>query len=225
MRNMFVGACAAVSAGLGFAQAAILDFTADVLSEAEGRVRTATVDDTLFTITGRPQPVNNDELYDGGDQAFCSTLACERDGLGMKDDEFTGGQRPRERAAIESEGITVERIFLLDLFKGKRARQGAESVQIRFFTEESGNQPAETIVFVATDVKADNNAGFYAIDVGLSNVVRMVFRARTRSGADDRTSDFALAGIEYTSMPIPGAALFFGTALVAAAAARRKRAA
>ncbi|MEO1658848.1 MAG: hypothetical protein AAFR65_14135 [Pseudomonadota bacterium] len=225
MKNFVLGACAAMAASFGAANAAVLDFTADVLSSAIGDVRTATVDNVLFTITGQPKAVNNSQRYDGGDQAFCDFLACERDGLGMKNDEFTGGEKPRERATIESEAIRVERIFLLDLFKSNNPDKGAESVQIRLYTADNLDSAAQTIVFDATDVKADNNAGYYALDVGLSNVVKMTFRARTRSGTDDRDSDFALAGVEFSEMPVPGAALFFGTAFLAGAAARRKRAA
>ncbi|MEO1043242.1 MAG: hypothetical protein AAFX52_13230 [Pseudomonadota bacterium] len=230
MKNVLIGSLAAIATSISAAQAAsILDFTADILSPVSGNNRTATEDGVLFTITGKPQAVNNSQSFDGGTQDFCQSqggdLACVRDGLGIKDDELTATPRPdNERATIKSKAIDVHRIFLLDLFKSNDPKLGAEQARIDLYTADDPSTVAMTIRVTADETKSQNNAGFYAIDVGLPDVVKMVFRANQRSGTDDKNSDFAVAGVEFSEMPVPGAALLFGTALFAGAAARRKRA-
>ncbi|MEM6914209.1 MAG: hypothetical protein AAF511_09550 [Pseudomonadota bacterium] len=231
MKKALIGSLAAIATTFGAAQAAsILDFTADILSPVAGKSRTATEDGVLFTITGKPQAVNNSQRFDGGTQDFCQSeggdLACLRDGLGIKDDELTATPRPdNERATITSEAINVNRLFLLDLFKSNDPKLGAEQARIDLYTADDPTTAAMTIRVTADETKSENNAGYYAVDVGLKGVVKIVFRANQRSGTDDKNSDFSVAAVEFSEMPVPGAAIFFGSALLAGAAARRKRAA
>jgi hypothetical protein len=169
-----------------------------------------------------PMNLNNTQTFDGGGGAgaygFCAAaggpLACQRDGFGVAaDDEVSiSGQEPLEvRFATP---VTLARFHFLDLFTGEpgTADPASETAAWRF----GGTSTIYTLQGTSSHFGTGLSAGYANIAVANSGVTSVIFHATKPSN-----SDFALAAIEV--VPLPAAALLFGTALAGLGWIRRRR--
>lgn len=174
------------------AQAAYIDFTDRSWQTAinAGSGTTATIDNvTLAASTGYL-------TFNAYDNAGCiagqpdNGLACFGDGIGIRDDEITQGGFQQITVSFK-EAVNITNIFLLDLF--------------------SNEKTGEIAVINGTQYSGDNllPGGFYATGFTGEGITSLVF-----SGNLDSFSDYAVAAIEVSTVPLPGAFVLFGSALL-----------
>lgn len=194
------------------AQATLIDFTDQSWQIAiSGSSTTATVDNVSLTAIGGALTFN------AWDKAGCEAgqslhgLACDGDGIGInsrygRDDQINGS----------SEGIKVSfanpvniiEVYLLDLYS------------FEFFRWSW----SETAVIDGIQYRTDGNnyytGGFAEIDYSGQGITSLLF-----SGTNYWFNDYALAGIkvEVSPVPIPGAAILFGSALLGFFGFKRRR--
>lgn len=187
------------------AQATLIDFTDSSWATAinSGSNATATIGNvTLSANTGYL-------TFNAGDNAGCiagkptNGLACDGDGIGIYNDEISQGGSQQVSLNF-SEVVNISNIFLLDLFS----------------TEQTG----EIAIIDGNEYYGDNllAGGFYAAGFTGQNITSIIF-----SGNLDSFSDYAIAGIEISPVPLPGAVVLFGTAILGffGVSASRRRAA
>jgi len=139
-------------------------------------------------------------------------LACLGDGIGIRNDEISG----YEELLIEfAEAVDVTKIYLLDLF-------GAEKTGEKALIINSNN--IDKIVTGTVDSNGNSNpGGFFSVEYsviegqGLTSILL--------KGYKDCFSDYALAGLEIapSAVPVPGAAILFGSALLGLFGFKRRR--
>lgn len=158
-------------------------------------------------------------------------LVCQSDGVGIGDDEITRS-RNESITMTFSQAIDLVEIYFLDLFK-KNAQSVADGDIETAVTElwtRDGNGGFTQQAILMTDAVTHNGIGFAAETLAnLTRVDRLVFRAG--NGADDSSSDFALAGLQFVpssdfnAVPVPGALPLFLAGGMGFAALRRRRSA
>lgn len=186
------------------AQATLIDFTDQSWKDAIGSGKTsATVGNVTLTSTSGYLNFNGNSSERTGCQAGQpdNGLACLGDGIGISDDEIT--QRTSESITISfANSVNVDNIFLLDLFG----------------TEGTG----ETAVIDGNlyHNALDNAAmgGFFATGYTAEGITSILL-----TGYKDCFSDYALASIEVSAVPLPGAAILFGSALLGFFGFKRRR--
>jgi len=143
-----------------------------------------------------------------GDQGGCSAgipshgLSCAGDGIGVNNDGIS--QSGSHFSAYYDQTITIDfaqavninNLFLLDLFGSE------ETGEIAIINGDAYQAPVGNLGI---------HGGFYATGFGAWGISSIVL-----SGNTDHFSDYALAAIdvELSPVPLPGAFLLFGTALL-----------
>lgn len=184
------------------ANAASVDFTSNVWSGVAGL--TTTIGDVKLTSSGGNLSFNGSS----GERAGCISagagLACEGDGIGISNDEITQGGSEVLTVEFLGGSVNVTRLVLLDLFAKERT---GEIAVINGVDYKSANGPDNSTMggYFLTGFKAD----------GISTI--------TLTGNDDSFSDYALARIEYSPVPLPAAAWLFASALVGFGLMSKKR--
>ena len=174
------------------AQATLIDFTDDSWLTAinAGGGTTATIGNATLT-------ANTGYLtFNANDNAGCiagqpiNGLTCDGDGIGIYNDEISEGGSQQVTVSF-NEAVNISNIFLLDLF--------------------SSEQTGEIAIIDGIEYFGDNllAGGFYATGYTGQGITSLTF-----SGNLDSFSDYAVAGIEVSAVPLPGAVVLFGTALL-----------
>ena len=196
------------------ANATLVDFTDNDWKAAigTGNVTTATVGDVTLNSTGGYLNFNGSSSEINGCLSAGSTgLACDGDGIGIRqwnnDDEISYG----ETLTISFlEAIDISKIYLLDLFLNDNGVTGRTEIAV---ISTNGNKTN----LVAT---TDSNGGFFSADYIVKDITSIVL-----SGYKNCFSDYALAAVdvEVSAVPIPGAAILFGSALLGFFGFKRRR--
>ncbi|MDH5369081.1 MAG: hypothetical protein OEW99_03595 [Gammaproteobacteria bacterium] len=188
------------------AQATLVDFTDSSWQTAisVGSGNTATIGNITLTSTGGNLSFNGSS----SEQAGCiagqpgNGLTCDGDGIGIQNDEIT--QYSNQSITIDfATAVNVSNIFLLDLFGTERTGEIAVI---------NGDNSYQALI--------DNSGigGFYATGYSAAGISSIIL-----SGNLDSFSDYALAAIEVSPVPIPGAAILFGSALLGFFGFKRRR--
>lgn len=201
------------------AQAVSVDFTGqdwkDAISSSSDPT-TATVGNVTLSTNYYTHVLNfnggSSEQYGCNAGSAIHDLACLGDGIGIRNDEISGS----EQLLIEfAEAVDVAKIYLLDLFGAERT--GEQAIII------NSNDVNKTVKG-AIDSKGNSIAGgFFTVDYtiqegrGLTSILL--------KGYKDCFSDFSLAGLEIapSPVPVPGAAILFGSALLGFFGFKRRR--
>lgn len=177
-------------------RAALIDFTDGSWNTAiaAGGGTSATIGNVTLTAAGGNLTFNGSSA----ERAGCAAgqpgngLTCDGDGIGIRDDEITqGGAQSITISFLDP--VTVSNIFLLDLFDSEG------SGEIAVIDGQAYSDPA---------FNTDNPGGFFATGFSGQNLTSIVL-----TGNLDCFSDYALAAIEISPVPLPGAMLLFGSAL------------
>jgi len=188
------------------ANAALIDFT-----DASWGAAIAAGDGTSATLGNITLTAGGDNAhltFNGtGDQGGCQAgqsshgLACAGDGIGVNNDEITqsGSSFTSSDQSITisfAEAVDVNDLFVLDLFGSERTGEIAII---------DGNPYAAPVGNLGIP------GGFYATGYSELGILSVVL-----SGNTDWFSDYALAAIdvEVSPVPLPGAMLLFGSALL-----------
>ena len=187
-------------------QAVTIDFTNQAWKDAIGMGNTeAIVDGIKLSSTGGNLTLlgsGTDFEITGCNNAGAG-LACTGDGIGISNDEISEGGVQQLTLSFLNGPVNVENIFLLDLF-GLEGTGETAIINGGIFHNTSDNQAL---------------GGYY--ETGFSdNLVSTI----TFLSPDDGFSDYALAKIEISPVPIPGAAILFGSALLGFFGFKRRRA-
>jgi hypothetical protein len=217
-------------------QAVIVDFTSEAWGGISGT--SYTVDGVTLSIVGAGQ--GDTMTFNAGDTATgCGNggasviseiksnteLSCIGDGIGINDDEITQGGS--ERAFGQSlevsfhDGtqaktpvkVNVSSIDLLDLFLDEKTGERARIEWI-----------GGTYDTPASEVVSFSKGGYREVNfpVGAGNLIMAGITSFTLTGFNDHFSDFSLARIDYSVVPIPAAFWMFGTALIGFVAFSRR---
>lgn len=203
------------------AMALLLDFT-DFSTTSTG-----TIDGVGFTLMPSTGTLNLSERYDGILGAGCgvdvSELACERDGVGINNDEISGLSTSMGQilTVLFDEEVFISSVFLLDLYKSNR---GTERARIS----------VDAATAVTVDATESSGQGGFAEAVINSVGTRIEFTAfKGLSIQDDRSNDFAFAAIGVSAIdkgpdgtsniPSPATLLLLGGGLIGMNVAFRRR--
>ena len=172
--------------------ATLIDFTDSSWQTAinTGSSNTATIGDITLTAN-----IGN-LTFNAGDNGGClagqptNGLTCDGDGIGIYNDEITEGGNQIITVDF-AQAVNISNIFLLDLF--------------------ASEQTGEIAIINGEQYSGDNllAGGFYATGFTGQGITQLIF-----SGNYDLFSDYAVAGIEVAAVPLPGAVVLFGTALL-----------
>ncbi|GMR16443.1 MAG: hypothetical protein BMS9Abin31_0778 [Gammaproteobacteria bacterium] len=192
------------------AQAMLIDFT-DKSWEAAinaGTGTSATIGNVTLTANTGSLTFNRNDSGGCKNGQPTNGLQCDGDGIGINNDEITQGGSQQITVSF-SEAVNINNILLLDLFANETGyeldwskRTGEIAVIDGLFY--SGPNPLA--------------GGYYATGITGQGITSIVF-----SGYLDRFSDYALAGIDISPVPIPGAAILFGSALLGFFGFKRRR--
>ncbi len=186
--------------------ATLIDFTDQSWKDAldGNNLTSVTVDNVTLSSTGGYLTFNSGSSERAGCQAGQpdNELMCLGDGIGVgssNPDEINQGGAQTITVSF-NEAVDVSDILLLDLFS----------------TEQTG----ERAIINGNQYFGDNllAGGFYATGFTGQNIFSLVF-----SGNLDSFSDYALAGINISPVPLPGAAILFGSALLGFFGFKRRR--
>jgi len=217
-KPLLQGVCAlslALSGTLALASTVSLDFT-DSANFAGGTINGYDVvlsaqNGSLTTNVGDR---GGCEAGDSNGGTNLHNLACDGDGLGVNNDEISYGSDSSQqsiRVTIDLFGKTrVESVEFLDLFQNEGGAGVHETAQMRI----NGG--------AITDIVAEGNIGGYLLytlgqDFDGASIVFEFFTSVVRQ------SDFAVARINLSEVPIPGALLLFGSGILGLGFFRRKR--
>jgi len=188
------------------AQAVLIDFTDKSWNIVDGNTTSTMFIDTIGDVT--LSSTGGYMTFNAGDRAGCvngqsvSGLTCDGDGIGVwNDDEIHQGGNQTITVNFEN-AVNISDILLLDLFS----------------TEQTGE-----IAIIDGDAYFGANltaGGFYATGFTGEGITSLIF-----SGNLDSFSDYALAAIdvEISPVPLPGAAILFGSALLGFFGFKRRR--
>ena len=161
----------------------------------------------------------------GGDAQGCVSasgstgLVCDGDGIGIGNDEITEGGNQILTVTFDNGPVNVHAIHLLDLFSPATESTG----EIAVIKWNSGLNEYEAHAIVGPF----NGGGYWEVNEGPSVYDGELLMAGITSftlegSADDGFSDYALARIEYSAVPIPAPFWLFGTALIGFVAMSRR---
>ena len=216
IKTLIIGAIFVVP--VSAAQAVVIDFTSNAWSGANGTSNHTVGGVTLSS--GDDKMTFNEGV---GEIAGCNaagsgstSLACNGDGIGITNDEITEGGNQTLTVAFDEDligPVNIKAIHLLDLFADER---GGETAVISW--------GSETINPKASG--SHNPGGYWEVNFPYDNNGNLLIMAGigsfTLTGFGDHFSDYALARIEFSAVPIPAAFWMFGTALIGFVAMSRR---
>ena len=212
-------------------QAVVVDFTSNDWSGVDGFNNFDGPGIITLSSVGGNMTFNSSDgatgCGSGGDPDIESQtlLDCTGDGIGIapvgsSDDEITqGGKESLKVSFVDGSGdsvtVNVHAIDLLDLF----ARE--ESGEKAIITWATGSYEAH-----ADSLTPYNRGGYWEINEGASEynsgLTMAGITSFTLTGFGDHFSDYALARINYSVVPVPAAFWMFGTALIGFVAMSRR---
>ncbi len=225
MNNFKTWAFAGILAASASAQATLIDFT-DTDQWAGGVVatpETQTYGNLSVTVT------TNTGYYYSAERCSVSFLACDNDGLGIKDDEITysgGNMFSGELLTVTfSEAVDLEWIGFLDLFVEDGSPESAQLIA----SYEDGSKAGTA--WESTETQAENQWGWLMADTdndlnldatfSLDGITKLEFFAGTEVYQSAANSDFALAAIK-VEVPEPATLGLLGFGVLALLGARRR---
>lgn len=183
------------------AQATLIDFTDQSWEAAisAGSGTTATLGNV--TLTAKSGSLTFNRSDNGGCVAGrpANGLTCDGDGIGINNDEITQGGSQQITISFQ-QAVDITDIFLLDLFSSERTGE----IAIIDGAQYSGSNLLA--------------GGFFETGFNGLGITSIVF-----SGNLDSFSDYAVAAIEVSAVPLPGAAILFGSALLGFFGFKRRR--
>lgn len=192
------------------AQATLIDFTGADWEQAivNGGGATATIGNITLTADNGSLTFNRNDS--GGCKAGQPTngLICDGDGIGINNDEITQGGSQQITLTFDK-AVNITNIILLDLFSAERG------YDVNGDPTTGEIAIIEGIQYFGPNLLA---GGYYATGFSGQAITSIVF-----SGNLDSFSDYALAAIEVSAVPIPGAAILFGSALLGFFGFKRRR--
>lgn len=189
----FIGALAFSCMFVSNSGAETLDFTKNPFVGSSGSFA-----GTIYTITAIGGSLSWGQNEDGGS---CFGLACQKDGLGVDDDEISIGD---ERIRIQFDDfITISGFAFLDLFTSTNGNMHERAV-----VEYDGG----STFFDSLDDETPNGDSGFRMVTGLNIFTNFLVFSAGGLNDDVGVDDYALAAI-VSPVPIPPALLMFGAAL------------
>lgn len=199
------------------AHATLIDFTKSTdWASAQGQFSYSNVINSIGVTISSGSTASGEFLtFNARDNGGCiggsakTYLKCDGDGMGIIDDEIQINGTQKVIVDFDS-AVNISNIFLLDLFINDNGNKGNNEKAVMTIDGVEYNFDAEST----------SNGGFLNTGFALLNVSQIVF-----SGYDDLFSDYALAGIdvELSPVPLPGAAILFGSAILGFFGFKRRR--
>jgi hypothetical protein len=233
MKKTALVAAAAAALSIGSAHAAFLDLTSDqvVPDPITNSTFEVFVNQNLtITVTGTPGMLRRGDNISQSNCPSNPAFACDFDGIGIDDDEvriFGGNNAVSQMITVSfSNDVNFTAAYFLDLFTNDR---GTETVRVELRNDGAALTDG---IFNVPAVQSDQPgfaAGFLPNAQVLTTVDEIILTATFVNGADDSTSDFALAGIDFrllpgiSDVPVPAALPLFLAGLGGLVAARRRR--
>jgi hypothetical protein len=180
------------------ANAATLDFTSTPFVGATG-----SIDGVGYTITTAPGSL----ILGGNAGPSCTGLACQTDGIGVASGQDTNEIDFFETLTITfDEEVYISGLSFLNLFENEVANVQVGGTNLSF----TGVEPLFGTGFVT-----ESFSSLFATSV--------TFTTQTLSG-DDGDSNYYVAALEVSEVPVPAAAFLFAPALVGFMGLRRRAA-
>ena len=206
LKKVVVGLCAGFSLS---AQAGFIDFTSIEWQQA---IQTSPLP-MMVNYAGVTIMADEGNLtFNANDNGGCvagqatTGLACAGDGIGINNDEITQGGLQKLILTFDS-AIDILDIHLLDLF-------GSEKTGEIAFIQNSASAPQS---FKATPGNNGIAGGYWETGFTASGVQSLTVYSET-----DDFSDFALARIEFASVPEPGSIALMAFGLIGLVLARKQ---
>jgi len=217
----------ALAFGASTANATLIDFTDKDLWAANGTPTISNVyGDLTVTLTSAPYAYTNKD--EGANCSGYVSLACETDGIGIRDDEITwhdGGMYDGELITISfSEAVDIDWVGFLDLFDENGGKEIAQVVATYEIGGKKGEGfEADQAVGTVGWFQATADNGIKSVTDFFTGVTKLEFFADAAGSIDGPSnSDFALAAIKVTEVPEPGTLGLMGLGLLALVRARRQ---
>ena len=197
--------------------ALMIDFTSNTWSGVDGENSHSIGIGVTLSSTGGALTFNSADGAPGcGNSNQLSIIAttgldCSGDGIGIDNDEISQGGNQSLTVQFDAGPVNVHAIHLLDLFANENT---GEKARIEWIT---GSYEAHAVA------GPYNEGGYWEIlfpsngETAPSGIDSLVL-----TGLDDGFSDYALARIDFSAVPIPSAIWMFGTALVGFVAISRR---
>lgn len=192
------------------AQATLIDFTGADWEQAiiDGGGTAATIGNVTLTADNGSLTFNRNDSGGCKDGQPANGLTCDGDGIGINNDEITQGASQQITLTFDK-AINITNIILLDLFSTERGYDVNDDPTTGEIAIIDGIQYFGPNLFAG---------GYYATGFSGQAITSIVF-----SGNLDSFSDYALAAIEISAVPVPGAAILFGSALLGFFGFKRRR--
>ena len=196
------------------AVAAYLDFTDSnfltSLTSSDPTIYEGAIDGISFKLTSSNGAINFNENYDGNNpSAWCQdagTLACDKDGIGIDNDEITG-ENAQTLSLMFEVPVFIHSLEFLDLYDNRLNDKGREQATVNI----------DGTVYLVNANGTSGEGGYARLDLlSLGNPIQnILFSANPLAQLrDDSTNDYALAAASVSAVPIPAAVWLFGTALI-----------
>ena len=209
--------------------ATVVDFTSNAWSGTNGTINFVGPGITLSSAGGNMTFNSSDGATgcgSGGDSDIESEtqLDCTGDGIGIaaigsSDDEITQGGKESLTVTFTNGPVNIHSIDLLDLFA--REISGEKAV----ITWATGSFEAHADPGSGPPIPY-NRGGYWEVNEGSSDydsgLTMAGITSFTLTGFGDHFSDYSLARIEFSAVPVPAAFWMFGTALIGFVAMSRR---
>ncbi len=186
----------------------ILDFTSTAVRDA---VQAPTTGEVAFAGTTATISTTGGSLsWTGQDGSTCASppLACQLDGIGVRDDEISGGTQEEIRISFGS-SLTLNAIYFLDLFT---ATNGQSQEQADFSWGGGTSGAGSSSVFADINETPNGDSGYLMHLLPNLNVAWISFTSPAISPGDNLgVNDFSVAAISV--VPLPAALPLYGSAL------------